>query len=128
VRFAIKDYPAALDEISQTLAFARIESEIYPEALYLSAQCYEALATTNAFATRLVQLTLPGTNRTVAVTANVSATQGLTANSNYVSVAKSIYQEIVTRYPNSPAAQKSQPKLPPPAATATNQTSSSATK
>jgi tetratricopeptide (TPR) repeat protein len=125
VRFAAKDPLAALDDVSQALAFARIESELYPDSLFLAAQCYEALGATNTVNTRLVQLTLPSTNRTVAATATTNVVFGLTGNTNYANVARSIYQEIVTKYPNSSAAQKSQPKLPPPGASATNKTEAS---
>jgi tetratricopeptide (TPR) repeat protein len=124
-RFAAKDTLAALDDVAQALAFARIESELYPDSLFLAAQCYEVLGATNAMSTRLVQLTIPGTNRTVAVAANTNVVFGLTGNTNYANVARSIYQEIVTKYPNSSAAQKSQPKLPPPSASATNKTEAS---
>jgi tetratricopeptide (TPR) repeat protein len=127
VRMAGKDYLAALDDLSQALAFSRMESELYPDAMFLTAQCYEALAATNAVSTRIVQLTLPATNRvsaTAAAAAITNAPQSLTANSNYVIVAQSIYQEIVTKFPNTPAALKSQPKLPPPVATEKKKTES----
>lgn len=117
VKMAGKDYLSALDDLSQALAFSRMESELYPDAMFLTAQCYEALAVTNVFSTRLVQWTLPSTNRVTTAAATTNVLQSLTANSNYVTVAQSIYRDIVTRFPNTPAAQKSQPKLPPPSAT-----------
>jgi hypothetical protein len=36
-----KDYQTAIDEMAQVTAFSRIESELFPETLYLLAQSYE---------------------------------------------------------------------------------------
>jgi hypothetical protein len=121
VRQGQKDFVAALDEIAQGIAFSRMESESYPESLFLAAQCYETLAATNAANTGLIFKTIPSTNRVVAAAAvTTNVTLSLTANSNYVAVAQGMYQEIVTRFPETIFAQRSQSKLPPPVATQTN--------
>ena len=132
VRFSAKDYLAALDEVSQLLAVARLESDLYSDSLFLAAQCYEWLGNTNEVTTRIVQLTKPGTNRAAVVKANVIVYRSLTGNTNYVNVAKTIYQEIVSKYPTTSVALKSQLKLPstnatPAKAATTNAATTNAT-
>jgi hypothetical protein len=42
-----KEYQNAIDELAQVTAFSRIESELFPETLYLIAQAYEGWAQAN---------------------------------------------------------------------------------
>ena len=115
VRFAQKDYLAALDEVSLGIACSRMESELFPESLFLAGQCYEALADTNVLhsalqSTRLAQATVPSTNRvqTAVVTNVIPASSSAT---NYAAVAQSIYREIVTGFSNTAWAARSLSKL-----------------
>ena len=93
LHLAKKDYRSTLDEVAQVIAFSRMESDSFPESLFISAECYEALGG-NA------QATPESKNQTAAANAT-----------DYNKVAQSIYQEIVKNFTNTPWAKKSQLKV-----------------
>lgn len=129
VRFAQKDYLATLDEVARGISFSRMESESYPEMLFLAAQCYEALGGTNvtvaaAQKSGLFQFTLGNTNLAqvtrldtnappvMSATPPVAPTfQGVLGHTNYPAVALGIYREIATNFPNTVWAQRSQTRI-----------------
>lgn len=129
VRFAQKDYLATIDEVARGISFSRMESESYPEMLFLAAQCYEMLGGTNvtvaaAQKSGLSQFTLGNTNLALItrLTTNAppvaSATppvpptfQGVLGNTNYPTVALEMYREIATNFPTTVWAQRSQARI-----------------
>ncbi len=90
---AKKDYRSTLDEVSQVIAFSRIESDSFPESLFISAECYEALSAT-----------APVTPETKNSAPTVNPI-------DYHKVAQNIYQEITKNFANTPWAKKSQLKV-----------------
>jgi hypothetical protein len=107
IKLAEKDFRGSLDDIGQVTSALRIEHELYPESLWLTAQSYEALAQFEASQPSPV-LTAADT---VAVTARTV---------DYKKVAGSIYLEITKNYPGSYWAKKSLPKAPAAPVATTN--------
>lgn len=88
-----KEYQTSIDEIAQVIACSRIDSEWYPESLYITAQCYEGLG---------------------AMTNIVSSVGG---SNTFNEVSLTIYKELTKNFPKSTWAQKSKPKVVVPVST-----------
>ncbi len=92
-----KNYHAALEEITQGIAFPRIESDLFPECLFISAECYAAIAATQ-------QTSQPSSE-------NTGGVQLILGSTNLTQVAQNLYLEIATNFPDTPWAKKSQSKI-----------------
>ncbi len=99
-----KDYQNAIDEMAQVTAFSRIESDLFPESLYMIAQAYEGWAAANKEKKEKEKEKNKGKEDP---TKPVDDTPD-----PYIGVSQRIYLEITRNFPETNWAKLSQPKAP----------------
>ena len=95
VKAAAKDDAAALDLAARAASLARIDHELYPEAIHLSASAYQRLAASAALVEERPNVVLKKAGQ------DEPPPPAMTAG-EFIGVSSNLYQHLATLFPSSP--------------------------